>query len=260
MQGIKVVVAAVVVQIVVFILAMYVAIEYDNGKLDAVNSEISSIKQKQKTADEKIGVVHYNYSDVANALSYHESSTENNIEEIKETISVLDNFTLNDVILEEGIKENNAAVNSLKATVAMVDVKVKVLQERLSQQEMSMAKVRKAALGRIPRPITVLDTEVTIKPEVVMPQEPIDEAMLYACPKTDSNVNYKTYIKNIFFNREVRFTVTYDIQDNKVSNVLVDKNISLKLIGATINYLNEAVSTENNMVNCRVSFRIKDRS
>lgn len=259
MRGIKTLVAVLVVQTVVFVLATYQVVYTDNSKFNIVNSQINSIKQKQKETDKNLGDTTYKYNDVANALSYYETSTDYSIEKINKTLIDLDNLKLNDLILEEKIDKTAAKINKLTSTDFMLDVRVKVLQERMTQQETNLKQVKKVALGNVSKPVIVLNTEPTVTPKVVMSEVIEEEPVLHSCPIVDKRVSYKSYIKNILFSKELKFTVTYDVQDNKLSNIMFNKNISLKLIEATINYMKEAVSTQNNMVKCRISFKIKNK-
>jgi hypothetical protein len=92
-----------------------------------------------------------------------------------------------------------------------------------------------------------------VLPEPVVKRAPIK----HPCPQPDSSVNFGKYISKLNFNKSTAFVVSFDVQDGAVKNVSYSTNVYSKLNRAVTKYLDKAISTENNVTNCSIPFKIE---
>ena len=86
--------------------------------------------------------------------------------------------------------------------------------------------------------------------------EPEPEPVVYFCPKPDSGVNFGKYISRLSFNKAVKFTVSFDIQDGTVANVSFTPEVTKKLNRAVSRYLDDSITPINNVTDCSLPFTI----
>jgi len=80
---------------------------------------------------------------------------------------------------------------------------------------------------------------------------------VFSCPSPDRSVDFGRYISKISFNRDVRFTIDFDIQDGQITNQVFSKKINTNLKKAVAKYLNDSLDTTNNASSCSLPFAIE---
>jgi len=234
-----------------FALSCYTVISNDN-EMKNLSRQMYKLKQEQSTVANKIDALFDNYSAVDNALSFYEADTSMNLEQIRETLLVLDELGTTD--------------NMLMSRLERIQDKQEVQgQELLDVREEYSATggfgvlTGEIALGTTPEPVEIVETPIAvveeIEPEVI--EEPIVEPIVYLCPSPDRSVDFGEYVSKIVFSRDTRFTVSYDIQDDTITNVVFSKRLSSRLTKAVTNYLDNSIDTTNNTTNCSIPFAIE---
>ena len=234
-----------------FALSCYTVISNDN-EMKNLSRQMYKLKQEQSTVANKIDALFDNYSAVDNALSFYEADTSMNLEQIRETLLVLDELGTTD--------------NMLMSRLERIQDKQEVQgQELLDVREEYSATggfgvlTGEIALGTTPEPIEVVETPIAVveEPEPEVIEEPIVEPIVYSCPSPDRSVDFGEYVSKIVFSRDTRFTVSYDIQNNTITNVVFSKRLSSRLTKAVTNYLDNSIDTTNNTTNCSIPFAIE---
>lgn len=234
-----------------FALSCYTVISNDN-EMKNLSRQMYKLKQEQSTVANKIDALFDNYSAIDNALSFYEADTSMNLEQIRETLLVLDELGTTD--------------NMLMSRLERIQDKQEVQgQELLDVREEYSATggfgvlTGEIALGTTPEPVEIVETPIAvveeIEPEVI--EEPIVEPIVYLCPSPDRSVDFGEYVSKIVFSRDTRFTVSYDIQDDTITNVVFSKRLSSRLTKAVTNYLDNSIDTTNNTTNCSIPFAIE---
>ena len=233
-----------------FALSSYTIISNDN-EMDNLSRQMYKIKQEQSEVGTKIDVLFDNYSAINNALSFYESNTDMDIAQMREALAMLDELSSTDDMLLD---------------------RLEVIYDRQEEQGQELLDVREeySATGGFgvltgglfsgktvkPEPIAVPE-EIIPEPIVELVPEPIVEPIVYSCPSPDRSVDFGKYISKIVFNRDLRFKVSYDIQDNMVINIVFSKKINSKVNKAVTKYLDNAIDTTNNTTNCSIPFAIE---
>ena len=166
---------------------------------------------------------------INNALSFYESNTDMDIAQMREALAMLDELSSTDDMLLD---------------------RLEVIYDRQEEQGQELLDVREeySATGGFgvltgglfsgktvkPEPIAVPE-EIIPEPIVELVPEPIVEPIVYSCPRPDRSVDFGKYISKIVFNRDLRFKVSYDIQDNMVINIVFSKKINSKVNKAVRN-------------------------
>lgn len=234
-----------------FALSCYTVISNDN-EMKNLSRQMYKLKQEQSTVANKIDALFDNYSAVDNALSFYEADTSMNLEQIRETLLVLDELGTTD--------------NMLMSRLERIQDKQEVQgQELLDVREEYSATggfgvlTGEIALGTTPEPVEVVETPIAVveepEPEVIV--ETVVEPIVYLCPSPDRSVDFGEYVSKIVFSRDTRFTVSYDIQDDTITNVVFSKRLSSRLTKAVTNYLDNSIDTTNNTTNCSIPFAIE---
>ena len=229
-----------------FALSSYTIISNDN-EMDNLSRQMYKIKQEQSEVGTKIDVLFDNYSAINNALSFYESNTDMDIAQMREALAMLDELSSTDDMLLD---------------------RLEVIYDRQEEQGQELLDVREeySATGGFgvltgglfsgktvkPEPIAVPE-EIIPEPIVELVPEPTVEPIVYSCPRPDRSVDFGKYISKIVFNRDLRFKVSYDIQDNMVINIVFSKKINSKVT----KYLDNAIDTTNNTTNCSIPFAIE---
>ena len=234
-----------------FALSCYTVISNDN-EMKNLSRQMYKLKQEQSTVANKIDALFDNYSAVDNALSFYEANTSMSLEQIRETLLVLDELGTTD--------------NMLMSRLERIQDKQEVQgQELLDVREEYSATggfgvlTGEIALGTTPEPVEVVETPIAVveEPEPEVIEEPIVEPIVYLCPSPDRSVDFGEYVSKIVFSRDTRFTVSYDIQDDTITNVVFSKRLSSRLTKAVTNYLDNSIDTTNNTTNCSIPFAIE---
>jgi hypothetical protein len=216
-------------------------------------AQMSELEQRFKTNTIKLDMASDNYNVLSGALDDHENTLRRYQETLSTTLTIhdqslttLDKALMNDIILSEEVvrlsdqlTEQDQKISEVKelATAVVIPEPIAVLPETV---------VKNIPIAVLPEPIAVL-------PEPVVKRAPIK----HPCPQPDSSVNFGKYISKLNFNKSTAFVVSFDVQDGAVKNVSYSTNVYSKLNRAVTKYLDKAISTENNVTNCSIPFKIE---
>jgi hypothetical protein len=220
---------------------------------NAAMAQMSELEQRFKTNTIKLDMISDNYNVLSGALDDHENTLRRYQETLSTTLTIhdqslttLDKALMNDIILSEEVvrlsdqlTEQDQKISEVKelATAVVLPEPIAVLPETV---------VKNIPIAVLPEPIAVL-------PEPVVKRAPIK----HPCPQPDSSVNFGKYISKLNFNKSTAFVVSFDVQDGAVKNVSYSTNVYSKLNRAVTKYLDKAISTENNVTNCSIPFKIE---
>jgi hypothetical protein len=220
---------------------------------NAAMAQMSELEQRFKTNTIKLDMISDNYNVLSGALDDHENTLRRYQETLSTTLTIhdqslttLDKALMNDIILSEEVvrlsdqlTEQDQKISEVKelATAVVIPEPIAVLPETV---------VKNIPIAVLPEPIAVL-------PEPVVKRAPIK----HPCPQPDSSVNFGKYISKLNFNKSTAFVVSFDVQDGAVKNVSYSTNVYSKLNRAVTKYLDKAISTENNVTNCSIPFKIE---
>jgi hypothetical protein len=213
---------------------------------NAAMAQMSELEQRFKTNTIKLDMISDNYNVLSGALDDHENTLRRYQETLSTTLTIhdqslttLDKALMNDIILSEEVVR---------------------LSDQLTEQDQKISEVKELATAVvIPEPIAVLpETVVKNIPIAVLPEPVVKRAPIkHPCPQPDSSVNFGKYISKLNFNKSTAFVVSFDVQDGAVKNVSYSTNVYSKLNRAVTKYLDKAISTENNVTNCSIPFKIE---
>ena len=230
-----------------FALSCYTVISNDN-EMKNLSRQMYKLKQEQSTVANKIDALFDNYSAIDNALSFYEADTSMNLEQIRETLLVLDELGTTDTMLMSRLER-------IQDTQEVQGQELLDVREEYSATGGFGVLTGEIALGTTPEPIEVVETPIAVveepEPEVIV------EPIVYSCPRPDRSVDFGEYVSKIVFSRDTRFTVSYDIQDDTITNVVFSKRLSSRLTKAVTNYLDNSIDTTNNTTNCSIPFAIE---
>ena len=234
-----------------FALSCYTVISNDN-EMKNLSRQMYKLKQEQSTVANKIDALFDNYSAVDNALSFYEADTSMNLEQIRETLLVLDELGTTDNMLMSRLER-------IQDTQEVQGQELLDVREEYSATGGFGVLTGEIALGTTPEPVEVVETPIAVveepEPEVIV--ETVVEPIVYLCPSPDRSVDFGEYVSKIVFSRDTRFTVSYDIQDDTITNVVFSKRLSSRLTKAVTNYLDNSIDTTNNTTNCSIPFAIE---
>ena len=234
-----------------FALSCYTVISNDN-EMKNLSRQMYKLKQEQSTVANKIDALFDNYSAVDNALSFYEADTSMSLEQIRETLLVLDELGTTDNMLMSRLER-------IQDTQEVQGQELLDVREEYSATGGFGVLTGEIALGTTPEPVEVVETPIAVveepEPEVIV--ETVVEPIVYLCPSPDSSVDFGEYVSKIVFSRDTRFTVSYDIQNNTITNVVFSKRLSSRLTKAVTNYLDNSIDTTNNTTNCSIPFAIE---
>ena len=229
-------------------LSCYNAISNDN-EMKNLSRQMYKLKQEQSTVANKIDALFDNYNAIDNALSFYEADTDMNLEQIRETLLVLD---------------------ELGTTDTMLMSRLEVIHERQEAQIQELSEVRQEysatggfgvltgeiVLGKVPEPAEV-PVVVVEEPEPEVIEEPVVEPIVYSCPRPDRSVDFGSFINKISFSRDTRFSVAFDIQNQEIVNVEFSKRLNSKLTKAVVKYLDKSLTKDNDIKDCSLPFAIE---
>ena len=234
-----------------FALSCYTVISNDN-EMKNLSRQMYKLKQEQSTVANKIDALFDNYSAVDNALSFYEADTSMSLEQIRETLLVLDELGTTDNMLMSRLER-------IQDTQEVQGQELLDVREEYSATGGFGVLTGEIALGTTPEPVEVVETPIAVveepEPEVIV--ETVVEPIVYLCPSPDRSVDFGEYVSKIVFSRDTRFTVSYDIQNNTITNVVFSKRLSSRLTKAVTNYLDNSIDTTNNTTNCSIPFAIE---
>ena len=231
-----------------FALSCYTVISNDN-EMKNLSRQMYKLKQEQSAVANKIDALFDNYSAIDNALSFYEADTNMNLEQIRETLLVLD---------------------ELGTTDTMLMSRLEVIHERQEAQIQELSEVRQEysatggfgvltgeiVLGKVPEPVEV-PVVVVEEPEPEVIEEPVVEPIVYSCPRPDRSVDFGSFINKISFSRDTRFSVAFDIQNQEIVNVEFSKRLNSKLTKAVVKYLDKSLTKDNDVKDCSLPFAIE---
>ena len=216
-----------------FALSCYTVISNDN-EMKNLSRQMYKLKQEQSTVANKIDALFDNYSAIDNALSFYEADTSMNLEQIRETLLVLDELGTTDTMLMSRLER-------IQDTQEVQGQELLDVREEYSATGGFGVLTGEIALGTTPEPIEVVETPIAVVEE----------------PEPEVIVDFGEYVSKIVFSRDTRFTVSYDIQDDTITNVVFSKRLSSRLTKAVTNYLDNSIDTTNNTTNCSIPFAIE---
>ena len=212
-------------------------------KIEKLEGQLSKLNRDHVRSVKDINELIETYDAVNNSLTYNEAGISIAMEDIAKQEDILTSLTVNDSILLDEIND------------------VKAGQDEQAKELLAVKELA-TAVPIVPQPIVEVVTApvVVVEPEpepvVVVAPEPEPEPVVYFCPKPDSGVNFGKYISRLSFNKAVKFTVSFDIQDGTVSNVSFTPEVTKKLNRAVSRYLNDSIIPINNVTDCSLPFTI----
>tara|TARA_R110001606_G_scaffold121128_1_gene253117 strand:- start:341 stop:1057 length:717 start_codon:yes stop_codon:yes gene_type:complete len=224
----------------VVMLTSYVTINHSKTT-EGISRQLYKLKQEQTEVSNKLNILFENDSALNNTITYQENVLNEKIDlRVKELID-------NDLILT-------------KELMSLSDIQEEQAQKLLQVEEEYSAT---GGLGVLTGELFLSQENEENIIEVIKEDEPveqpiiIEEAILYSCPKPDWSVDFGKFVNKISFNRTTRFSVTYDIKEGALTNIVFSKNVSSKLNKAVVKFLNAAISKENNVTTCSIPFAIE---
>ena len=212
-------------------------------KIEKLEGQLSKLNRDHVRSVKDINELIETYDAVNNSLTYNEAGISIAMEDIAKQEDILTSLTVNDSILLDEIND------------------VKAGQDEQAKELLAVKELA-TAVPIVPQPIVEVVTApvVVVEPEpepvVVVAPEPEPEPVVYFCPKPDSGVNFGKYISRLSFNKAVKFTVSFDIQDGTVSNVSFTPEVTKKLNRAVSRYLDDSITPINNVTDCSLPFTI----
>ena len=208
-------------------------------------AEVSKLKQDQARVVDDVEELIETYDAVNNSLTYNEAGISIAMEDIAKQEDILTSLTVNDSILLDEINDVKAGQDEQA-------------KELLAVKELATAVpiFPQPIVEVVTAPVVVVEPEPEPEPVVVVAPEPEPEPVVYFCPKPDSGVNFGKYISRLSFNKAVKFTVSFDIQDGTVANVSFTPEVTKKLNRAVSRYLNDSIIPINNVTDCSLPFTI----
>ena len=203
-------------------------------KIEKLEGQLAKLNRNHVRSVKDINELIETYDAVNNSLTYNEAGISIVMEDIAKQDDILTSLTVNDSILLDEIND------------------VKAGQDEQAEELLAVKELATAVPPIVPQPIV----EVVTAPVIVVEPEPEPEPVVYFCPKPDSGVNFGRYISRLSFNKAVKFTVSFDIQDGTVANVSFTPEVTKKLNRAVSRYLNDSITPVNNVTDCSLPFTI----
>jgi hypothetical protein len=138
-------------------------------------------------------------------------------------------------------------------TVTKTNLKNHEHLEFVSREEYNLNNI-KTTDETIELPAIVVEEIITEEPVILA----TTTAVVSSCPKLDPSVKFVNYIKGVYLSKSTKFIVTFDIVEGNITNERYSKRIFTRLKTAVSNYLNAAVSVDDNFtkLECSIPFTI----
>lgn len=231
-----------------FALSCYTVISNDN-EMKNLSRQMYKLKQEQSAVANKIDALFDNYSAIDNALSFYEADTNMNLEQIRETLLVLDELGTTDTMLMSRLER-------IQDTQEVQGQELLNVKEEYSATGGFGVLTGEIALGIVTETVEV-PVVVVEEPEPEVIEEPVVEPIVYSCPRPDRSVDFGSFISKIPFSRDTRFSVAFDIQNQEIVNVEFSKRLNSKLTKAVVKYLDKSLTKDNDVKDCSLPFAIE---
>jgi len=225
------------------------------GKIKKLEGQLAKLNHNHVRSVENINELVETYGKINTSLTYNKAGIRIAMEDIAKQDDILTALTVADSKLldyinyiKEGQDEQAGELLAIKELATTAPIVPQPIAEVITEPVVVVE----------PEPVVVVaePTPVVAEPTpvVVVASEP--EPVVYFCPKPDRGVNFGRYISRLSFNKAVKFTVSFDIQDGTVANVSFTPKVTKKLNKAVSRYLNDSITPVNNVTACSLPFTI----
>ena len=243
-------VSGLIVSIILIGMQVNSKFNYFNSQLRTLSTEIRTLdsfmfeaeKQNTSTSNELVDEF---YTQAALNLSTHDhikTEIKNKDLELSNKLKDIENIIV-------GIRNNFFELQ----TVTKTNLKNHEHLEFVSREEYNLNNI-KTTDETIELPAIVVEEIITEEPVILA----TTTAIVSSCPKLDPSVKFVNYIKGVYLSKSTKFIVTFDIVEGNITNERYSKRIFTRLKTAVSNYLNAAVSVDDNFtkLECSIPFTI----
>tara|TARA_R110000765_G_C18956874_1_gene609064 strand:- start:2249 stop:3031 length:783 start_codon:yes stop_codon:yes gene_type:complete len=243
-------VSGLIVSIILIGMQVNSKFNYFNSQLRTLSTEIRTLdsfmfeaeKQNTSTSNELVDEF---YTQAALNLSTHDhikTEIKNKDLELSNKLKDIENIIV-------GIRNNFFELQ----TVTKTNLKNHEHLEFVSREEYNLNNI-KTTDETIELPAIVVEEIITEEPVILA----TTTAVVSSCPKLDPSVKFVNYIKGVYLSKSTKFIVTFDIVEGNITNERYSKRIFTRLKTAVSNYLNAAVSVDDNFtkLECSIPFTI----